>query len=69
MYTNACSLGNRQEELELHVKSPKSIIGITERSWENLHGLMAEVGGCKLMVKLFAFPRNSSNLKQGSQVL
>lgn len=47
-YTNAYSLGNKQEELEQHVQSPNSITGIAERQWKNLHGCSAAVDGCKL---------------------
>lgn len=51
MYTDACSLENKQEDLELHVQSPNSLTGITKRQWENLHGWSAVVDGCKLNSK------------------
>jgi len=38
MYTNARSLGNKQEQLELCAHSEiYNVIGITETCWQNLH--------------------------------
>jgi len=48
MYTNACSLANKQEELELHMQSPNSATAVTRRQQEIFRGWSAAVGGCKL---------------------
>ncbi|KAK4832290.1 hypothetical protein QYF61_021689 [Mycteria americana] len=52
MYTNACILGNKQEELELHVQSESyDIIGITETWWDNSHDWRIMMDGYKLFHK------------------
>lgn len=39
LYTNTCSLGNKQEELELHVWTQNcEIIGIFEKWWDSSYG-------------------------------
>ncbi|GAB0210376.1 hypothetical protein GRJ2_003503400 [Grus japonensis] len=52
MYTNAHSLGNKQEELELHVQSENyHIIGITETWWDNSHDWRIMMDGYRLFRK------------------
>ncbi|GAB0188677.1 hypothetical protein GRJ2_001333000 [Grus japonensis] len=52
MYTNAHSLGNKQEELELHTQSESyDIIGITETWWDNLLDWRIMMDGYRLFHK------------------
>ncbi|XP_050786243.1 uncharacterized protein LOC127037978 isoform X1 [Gopherus flavomarginatus] len=52
MYTNARSLGNKQEELEVLAESRNyDVIGITETWWGSLHDLSTVMDGYKLFRK------------------
>lgn len=52
MYTNACSLGNKQEETELRAQSEICVvIGTTEMWWENSHDWKTTMDGYKLFQK------------------
>ena len=52
IYTNARSLANKWEELELHAQSESyDVIGITETWWENLHDWKTTMDGYKLFRK------------------
>ncbi|KAK4828724.1 hypothetical protein QYF61_000715 [Mycteria americana] len=52
MYINGCSLGNKQEELELHAQSESyDIIGITETWWDNSHDWRSTMDGYRLFCK------------------
>jgi len=52
MYTNACSLGNKQEEMELIILSESyDTIGITETWWDNSYLWRIAMGGYRLFRK------------------
>ena len=52
MYTNARSLGNKQEELELRAQSESyDIIGVTETWWDNSHDWRITMDGYRLFRK------------------
>jgi len=49
IYTNACSMGNKQKELKAIVQLENcDIVAITETWWDNLHNWSAAVDGYKL---------------------
>ncbi|KAK4818853.1 hypothetical protein QYF61_020072 [Mycteria americana] len=49
LYTNACSMGNKQEELEAIVHQENcDIVAITETWWDDLHKWSAAMDGYKL---------------------
>ena len=49
LYTNAQSIGNKQDELELLIQQNKyDIIGITETWWDETHDWNVDIGGYKL---------------------
>ncbi|XP_010078459.1 PREDICTED: focadhesin-like, partial [Pterocles gutturalis] len=54
LYTNACSMGNKQEELEIHVGSGDydlDLVPIPETWWENSHDWNVVMGGYTLLRK------------------
>ncbi|XP_060139070.1 uncharacterized protein LOC132593239 [Zootoca vivipara] len=64
LYTNAQSMGNKQDELELLVQQTKyDIIGITETWWDESHDWNVQIEGYNL------FQRNRPNRKGGGGVL
>ena len=49
IYTNACSMGNKQEELEAIVRHANyDLVAITETWWDHSHDWSAVVDGYKL---------------------
>ncbi|PKU46846.1 nipped-b-like protein [Limosa lapponica baueri] len=49
IYTNACSMGNKQEELEAVVQQENyDIVTITETWWDDTHNWSAALDGYKL---------------------
>jgi len=49
LYTNALSMGNKQEKLEIGVQSQgHDLIAITETWWDSLHDCNAVMDGCTL---------------------
>jgi len=49
VYTNACSMGNKQEELEATVQQDGyDLVAITEMWWDNLHDWHAVMDGYRL---------------------
>ncbi|RMC02347.1 hypothetical protein DUI87_21516 [Hirundo rustica rustica] len=49
MYTNACSMGNKQEELEAMVQQQScDVVAITETWWDESHGWSTALNGYKL---------------------
>ncbi|KAK4818516.1 hypothetical protein QYF61_014329 [Mycteria americana] len=49
IYTNACSMGNKQEELEAIVQQEScDVVAITETWWDDSHNWSAAVDGYKL---------------------
>lgn len=53
IYTNACSMGNEQEELEAIVKQENyGIVAITETWWSDLHNWSAAMDGYKLFRRI-----------------
>ena len=49
IYTNACSMGNKQEELEVIVQQANcDLAAITETWWDHSHDWSAVMDGCKL---------------------
>ena len=52
VYTNACSMGNKQEELEAIVKQASyDLVAITETWWDHSHDWSAAMDGYKLFRK------------------
>ncbi|KAJ7414931.1 hypothetical protein WISP_80608 [Willisornis vidua] len=52
MYTNACSMGNKQEELEAMVQHESyDVVAVTEMWWDESHDWSAAMGGYKLFRK------------------
>lgn len=52
MYTDACSLWSKHQELELHDQAESyDIIGITETLWDNSHDWMITMDGYMLFHK------------------
>jgi len=52
LYTNACSMGNKQKELELHVQSQgHDLIAVTETWWDSLHDWNDVMNGYTLFRK------------------
>ena len=64
LYTNAQSMGNKQEELELLIHQNKyDIIGITETWWDETYDWNVVIGGYNL------FQRNRPSKKGGGVAL
>jgi len=52
VYTNACSMGNKQEELEAIVQQDSyDVVAITEMWWDNSHDWHAVMDGYRLFRK------------------
>ena len=52
VYTNACSMGNKQEELEATVRQASyDLVAITETWWDHSHDWSAAMDGYKLFRK------------------
>ena len=50
LYTSACSMGNKQEELEICVQlQGHDLIAITETWWDSLHDWNVVTEGCELL--------------------
>ncbi|KAK4818426.1 hypothetical protein QYF61_012960, partial [Mycteria americana] len=50
IYTNACSMGNKQEELEAIVQQDSyDLVAVTEMWWDDSHDWSAAMDGCKLL--------------------
>lgn len=48
MYTNACSMGNKQEELEAMVQQQSYDVTIAETWWDNSHSWSTALNGYNL---------------------
>jgi len=49
LHTNACSIGNKQEELEIYVQSQgHDFIAITETWWDSSHDWNVVIDGYRL---------------------